>query len=63
MDDEIARALILMLAAIRLQLFAQQMTEPSDELGECLKASAYLAHEAMRRADLLDESSANEIVP
>jgi len=62
MSDELARALILMLNAIRLQLFAQQMTEPSEELRECLKASAFLADQAMIRAALVDKIAATERV-
>ncbi len=46
------QALILMLNAIRLQLFASQMHEPSDELRECLKTSAELADTAMELSEL-----------
>ena len=51
-----AQALILMLNAIRLQLFAVQMHEPSKELKECLVGSALMADEAMELEGLKDNS-------
>ena len=50
--DTQIQALILMLSAIRLQLFAAQMNEPSEELHDCLVQSACLADTAMELVDL-----------
>lgn len=53
------QALVLMLNAIRLQLFAAQMDEVSKELRECLEQSARLADMAMELADLKETASAS----
>ncbi len=52
-----AQALILMLNAIRLQLFAAQMHDASLELEDCLKQSARLADMAMELAGLKVEEA------
>ena len=51
------QALLLMLNAIRLQLFAAHMKEPSMELAECLEHSAWMANRAMEIAELTEAPS------
>lgn len=51
------QALLLMLNAIRLQLFASHMKEPSVELAECLEHSAWMANAAMEMAELTEAPS------
>jgi hypothetical protein len=55
MTPKQVQALILMLNAIRLELFAAQMHETSAELKDCLVQSARLSHMAMGLVDLVDE--------